>query len=210
VRKLIASLIAVAALAAGATADTASAATLFSPGAVTGGGLVGSAGINLGLSRPLVTCTSFTMGSFRYASNTLSTHPVSASCSTLGSGGGTVPIGVTVTPSGSCDWQINGTGATYNSTSGVTTGLRVTVCSFDLAFSGCDVTISSQTVSTGVTAQNRNSLDTSNAPPSSPGGFRLLFNNTPMTYTSTGCGFSPSTGTATVTATWFFGNAWFF
>lgn len=76
---------------------------------------------------------------------------------------------VIVTPEAGCQWRLSLSGAAFNAATGATTGIALSTCMTTRvvpSIPGCRVTFQAQTVSSGITQQNRTAGDAANAPSS--------------------------------------------
>lgn len=92
----------------------------------------------------------------------------------------------------SCAWTLQLHTATFTVASGATTGGAISTCGNTVitvpSIPACRITVAQQSVTTGVTGQNRTAGDAGNAPASgTAAGSRVSAAGAPAAYTASGC-----------------------
>lgn len=192
------------------TASLASAAATFQPsGAVAYTGTnVGSFVLTYAGGTPSVSCSSFTGTGAKSAGtpSTLVFNPAFSGCIT------TVISTRPANIAPSCAWTFHLGAATFNSGTGATIGVVLSTCGNTVitvpSIPACRTTIAAQSITTGITAQNRTLGDVANAPlGGAPFGHRAIATAGAVSYTSAGCP-GVSSGTGSVAFSLYFGGVW--
>lgn len=197
-----------------ASASMASAAATIQPAAAVNftGTNVGAHVFTLQGGTPSVSCTTATYVGTKPAGtpNVVSFTPTYSGCTTTIIS--TRPATVTQLPA-PCLWRLNVSAATFTVATGATTGGWITVCNSTVitvpSIPACRITVAAQTITTGITGQNRTAGDAGNAPASgAAAGARVNAANVPAAYTASGCPGVTSPGTGSYSGVVYIPGVW--